>query len=176
MNVRGVIVTLALAGTGACASGAATHTASTTVPGVSSRDRTWLAAVHQANLAEVQVGEMAKKKGGSAAVRAAGAMLVTDHMASDDQVTRVASALKIKLPTSAAAADAATADRLADEAGAQFDNDFVSSMVTGHQKVITATQAEIAQGSVPQVKGLAQATLPILRKHLAVLRKAAATG
>ena len=49
-------------------------------------------------------------------------------------------------------------------------------MRTGHQKVIALTQAEIAKGSVPQVKTLARNTLPVLRKHLNMLRQAAATG
>lgn len=160
----------------ACSSSNATHVASTSTPSPQGSDRAWLAAAHQANLAEVQVGELAKKKGGTQAVRAAGAMLVTDHIASDDQVTRVAKSLKLKLPPSAAPADAAAASRLGDEGGAQFDHDFVATMMTGHQKLIAKTQTEIAQGTVPQIKSLARSTLPVLRKHLATLRKTAAAG
>jgi predicted outer membrane protein len=173
---RLTLVTLALTGAAACAAGSATHTASTGTLSTTGGDRAWLAAVHQANLAEVQVGELAKKKGGTAAIRAAGAILVTDHVASDTQVTRVAKSLKLTLPSSAAPADAAAASRLGDEAGAQFDHDFVSTMMTGHQKLIAETQTEISQGSTPQIKNLAQSTLPVLRKHLAVLQKAAPAG
>jgi putative membrane protein len=173
---RLTLATLALTGAAACAAGSATHAASTGTPSPSDGDRTWLAGAHQANLAEVQVGELAKKKGGTAAVRAAGAMLVTDHTASDTQVAHVAKGLKMTLPSSAAPADAAAASRLGDEAGAQFDHDFVSTMMTGHQKVIAQTQTEISQGSTPQIKNLAQSTLPVLRKHLTMLQKAAPAG
>lgn len=129
-----------------------------------------------ARLADLRPGEPAKKKGGSAAVRAAEAMLVTGHVASDTQVTRVARSLGITLPSAAAPADAAAASRLGDEAGAKFDDDFTATMTVGHQTLITATQDEIARGSVPQITGLARGTLPVLRKHLATLKQAAATG
>jgi putative membrane protein len=173
---RLAFATLALTGAAACAAGHAAHTATTGTPSPSGGDRAWLAAAHQANLAEVEVGELAKKKGGSAAVRAAGAMLVTDHIASDAQVTRVAKSLKLSLPSAAAPADAAAASRLGDEAGAQFDGDFVATMTAGHQKLITATQTEIGQAATPQVRSLAQATLPVLRRHLTMLRQAASAG
>jgi putative membrane protein len=175
-RIRLTLATLALTGAAACAAGSATHTATTATPSTSGGDRAWLAAAHQANLAEVEVGELAKKKGGSAAVRAAGAMLVTDHIASDTQVTRAAKSLKLPLPSAAAPADAAAASRLGDEAGAQFDHDFVATMMAGHQKLIAETQTEINQASTPQVKSLAQSTLPVLRKHLTMLQQAESAG
>lgn len=109
-------------------------------------------------------------------MRAAGAMLVTDHVAADDQVTRVARSLGMTLPSEAAPADAAAASRLGDEAGAKFDDDFTATMMAGHQTLIAATQDEIARGSVPQITELARGTLPVLRQHLATLRRSAATG
>jgi Domain of unknown function (DUF4142) len=48
--------------------------------------------------------------------------------------------------------------------------------MTGHQQLIGKTQTEIAKGTEPQIRTLAQSTLPVLRKHLATLRKAAPTG
>jgi putative membrane protein len=171
------IAMLALTGAAACAGGSgAHHSAGAGTPSTASGDRSWLAAAHQANLAEIQVGELAKKKGATAAVRAAGAMLVTDHVASDTQVTPVAKSLKLTLPSSATPADAAAASRLGNETGAQFDHDFVSTMMTGHQKLISETQAEISHGSAPQVKDLARNTLPVLRRHLTTLQQAAPAG
>jgi putative membrane protein len=165
-----------LIGAGACSSSRAEHLSGGPTPSASSRDRAWLAEAHQANLAETQVGELARKKGGSAAVRAAGAMLVTDHIAADAKVTRVARSVGVTLPSAATPADAAATRRLGDEAGGRFDRDFTATMATGHQKVIADTQAEIDQGSDEQVKNLARTTLPVLRKHLDTLRRAAATG
>lgn len=135
-------------------------------------DRQWLSAIHQANLAEVQAGELAERKSDSAAVRSVGAMLVTDHTRSDGDVTRTASRLGVDLPATAAPHDAAAAARLEDESGARFDNDFLATMITGHQKAIALTRTEIARGSSPAVTDLARETLPVLAKHLRTLRRA----
>ncbi|MGI5224612.1 hypothetical protein [Actinoallomurus sp. CA-142502] len=61
--------------------------------------------------------------------------------------------------------DDATTRPNGDEAGGQFDHDFIGK-----------TQTEIAKGTEPQISTLAQSTLPVLREHLATLRKAAPTG
>jgi putative membrane protein len=143
---------------------------------VSGTDRAWLDTAHQTNLAEVEAGELAHKKGTSAAVRAAGAMLVTDHTRFDTSVVRVARSLRVDLNEAAPPEDAAATDRFANESGSAFDYDFVFTMLTGHQKMIADTQDEIRRGSSPQVTGLARTALPILQRHRATLRKAAAAG
>jgi putative membrane protein len=139
---------------------------------VSARDRAWLAEAHQANLAEVQVGKLAEKRGGTPAVRSAGAMLVTDHTKFDSEVTRVARDLGVPLPKTAMPDDITAAKRLSRESGSQFDKDFLSTMITGHEKVIADTKVEISKGSSPQVISLAKSALPTLDKHLNTLRKA----
>lgn len=158
------------------ASGAAVTGPASPSPGVSGRDRAWLITAHQTNLAEVQAGELAERKGTTAAVRAAGRMLVTDHTQLDKKVVAVAHAVGVSLPEAAAPEDAAAASRFADESGAAFDHDFTSTLITGHQEVIAATQTEIGKGLAPQVTRLARQSLPTLRKHLATLRKASSSG
>jgi putative membrane protein len=169
-----VLVLAASSGCAYRASGTAvTDSAS---PGVSAADRAWLTTAHQANLAEVQAGELAEKKGATAAVRAAGRMLVADHNRLDGKVVAVARALGVSLPEAVAPDDAAAASRFADESGSVFDHDFTATLATGHQKVIAATQAEIREGSAPQVTRLARQSVPTLRKHLTTLQKASAAG
>lgn len=170
---------LMLVGSSGCAYGvsrAAVSDSASSPPGVSAADRTWLKAIHQANLAEVQAGELAERKGAAAAVRSAGKMLVTDHTRLDDEVVPVARALGVSLPRAPTPDDAAAASRFADESGSAFDHDFTSTLVTGHQKVIAATRAQIREGSAPRVIRLARKSLPTLRKHLATLQKASAGG
>jgi putative membrane protein len=145
-------------------------------PGVSRQDRAWLQHVHEADLAEVEIGEMAAKKGTGPAVSAAGTMLVTDHDRFDIAVVRTARSLGVDLPTAATPKDAATRDRLADETGSTFDHDFTAMMIIDHEKIINDTRAEIGQGSSPQVTGLARQALPMLTKHRITLQKAALAG
>jgi putative membrane protein len=174
-------VALLLAASAACSTSGTGPQAVRTVsaspgPSVSSRDRSWLAEAHQANLAEAQCGKLAEKKGSSAAVRRAGATLVMDHTHFDNEVTRVADALAVELPRTLAREDLAVAQRLEKESGGQFDHDFVSTMIADHKKLIADTEAEVREGSSPKVIGLARTALPTLRKHLNTLEKAAPTG
>jgi putative membrane protein len=144
--------------------------------GISRQDRAWLQHLHEADLAEVEAGEMAAKKGASPMVRAAGTMLATDHDRFDTAVVRTARNLGVDLPGAAAPEDAAARDRLADEIGSTFDHDFTATMIINHEKIIDATQTEIRQGSSPWVTGLARQALPMLRKHRTTVQKAALAG
>ncbi|MCO6011232.1 DUF4142 domain-containing protein [Actinoallomurus purpureus] len=143
---------------------------------VSAQDRAWLREAHQANLAEIEVGELAGKKGTTAEVRSAGRMLVSDHTAFDGKVTRLAERLGVSLPKTPTPADATVASRLRNESGKTFDQNFLSTMVGGHQKVIADTRTQVSQGSSPQVIALAKHALPELRTHLAMLRKTQTSG
>jgi putative membrane protein len=174
----------------ACGSGAAKPAAPTVSPtmgtptmgsptahgGVSAQDRAWLTEIHQANIAEVQAGSLAAKKGATTAVRSAGRMLSTEHTQFDDKVRRTARRLGVSLPAAVAPTDAAAAQRLRGRTGREFDQDFLSTMISGHEQAIAQTQAQISQGSSPQVVALAKEALPHLRHHLAALRKAQSSG
>lgn len=156
------------------AGAAASMAPSTSAPArrPAARDRAWLTFIHQVNLAEMRAGELAQQKGGTAAVRSAGKMLVADHEALDAKVTKVARDLGITLPATAPPDQQALAKKLENESGGRFDRDFLSNMITGHRQAIATTQDEVAQGSAPDVKALARAALPDLNKHLSTLRKA----
>jgi putative membrane protein len=143
---------------------------------VSAQDRAWLREAHQANLAEIDVGGLAQKKGATPEVRSVGRMLVTDHTAFDGKVTRLAERLGVSLPKTPTSADTAAADRLKKESGKTFDQDFLSTMASGHQQVIADTRTQISQGSSARVIALAKKALPELRKHLAMVRKAETSG
>ena len=160
------------------ASSSASASPSTPAPAQrpSAQDHTWLVFAHQVNLAEVTVGELAQKKGHTAAVRSAGQMLVTDHQRLDARLTRVADRLGVTLPKTPAPDDEALAKRLENESGKTFDQDFLAAMVTGHQNAIDKTKAEIAQGSSPEVKNLARTALPDLTKHLTTMQNAQRSG
>ncbi|GAA0368599.1 DUF4142 domain-containing protein [Actinoallomurus spadix] len=178
---------LAAAGT-ACGAGGAQPSARTATPAVSptaspaatgqpsEQDRTWLADIHQANLAEVEAGGLAAKKGATKAVREAGRKLVKDHTGLDRKVVATARRLGVSLPTTPAPADTNAADRMRNESGKTFDQDFLSTMISGHEGAIAKTKRQVSQGASPEVVSLAKQTLPHLQDHLAMLRKAQSSG
>ncbi|GAA4609147.1 hypothetical protein GCM10023195_36590 [Actinoallomurus liliacearum] len=143
---------------------------------LSQQDRSWLTEIHQVNLAEVELGNLAEKKGATSAVRSVGRRLANDHTHLEDKVTSVARRVGVSLPGSVAPADAEVAKRLKEESGKAFDQDYLATMASGHEKAIADTKTQISQGSSQQVIALAKQALPHLREHLAMVRKAQSSG
>lgn len=144
-------------------------------PQVSSQDRGWLVAAHQSNLAEISSGKLAAEKGHTAAVRKAGRMLTQDHANLDSKLRPVAKELGVKLPDEPNAEQQQEAKEFKSLSGTQFDQTWTHTEASGHVKAIEMTEREIQDGSVPQVKQLAQSTLPVLKKHLNTLQQQTAT-
>ena len=160
----------------ACGSAQAGESAAARAAGVSRADRAWIAAAHQADLAEIQAGQFAESNGSNPTIRRAGAMLVRDHQAFDTKLVSVAGKLKLSLPTAMTGHQTQIGDELSGEQGAAFDHAFVAAMLTGHDIMIAATRQEIAHGSSPVVVALARQALPVLLKHLKTMRAAAPVG
>ncbi|HEX6967677.1 MAG TPA: DUF4142 domain-containing protein, partial [Micromonosporaceae bacterium] len=56
-------------------------------------------------------------------------------------------------------------DELNGLAGDEFDQRWVSTQMTAHQQAIQATETQVAQGTDPGVKRVAEDALPVLREH-----------
>jgi len=138
----------------------------------SPQDRAWLIVAHQSNLAEIAAGNLAAQSGHTESVRNAGRMLMDDHRALDAKLQSVAKQLGVKLPDTPNAQQKAEMQRFRRESGMQFDQIWAHIEGDGHVLAIELTVKETEQGSSPQVKQLAAAALPVLKKHLKVLRQA----
>lgn len=140
-------------------------------PRSSSQDRSWLIAAHQTNLAEIKAGDLAAETGHAADVRAAGRALTRDHAKLDAKLKPVAKQLDIKLPTRPNAEQRDEMRKFKSTSGVEFDRTWTHDEADGHVKAIESTVREIQHGALPQVKHLAQAALPILKKHLRMLHQ-----
>jgi putative membrane protein len=170
-------VSLAVLGGAAGCESAQARQSGPAPPGqVSAHDIRWLDQAHQANEAEVDTGQLAETNASTAGIRAVGATLVHDHSVLDAKLIRTATALRVRLVRWLTVTQDETSDRLGHELGAAFDHDYVASMMTAHEQMIAATRAEIQDGSSPRVIALARQTLPVLEKHLRMLRAVASSG
>jgi putative membrane protein len=180
MSLRHLGVLLAAVLATATAGCGSTTTASGLAPSPSSsaaskpteQDRDWMRAIHQGNLAEIQAGHLGQTKGSSKSVKAIGKLLVDDHTKADAMVIKTARQLDIHLPGSPSGAQNKQADALENASQADFDEDWISAMTKAHKDAVAATKKEIKKGSAPEVKSLAESTLPVLERHLTELKKA----
>lgn len=138
---------------------------------VSSQDRSWLIATHQTNLAEIKSGTLAERSGHAEAVRNAGRMLAADHRSLDAKLKPVARQLGVKLPDRPDAKQRDEVKHFKSLSGMKFDTTWAHDEADGHVEAIEATKREIDNGSLVQVKQLAKAALPVLKKHLSTLRQ-----
>ncbi|TDD22655.1 DUF4142 domain-containing protein [Kribbella turkmenica] len=152
----------ALAAAAVLSAGAGPVRAATTL---NDADRTFLAAAHQSNLAEIATGKLAQSKGTSQEVKDLGAMLVTDHTKLDSALRAVATAKNVALPDAPNAEQRALQARLANASGAEFDAIFVAGQVAGHAKAMRIGETELARGSDAAVKKTAADAAPVIAEH-----------
>jgi predicted outer membrane protein len=141
----------------------------------STQDTQYLQALHQVNLAEIVMGNLAQQKGQNQQVKDLGKQFVTDHTQLDQTVQSTAQQLNVKLPSEPTADQQRVIDRLNNLSGAEFDKAWVTAELAGHIQAIQATQTEISQGSEQSVVQLAQDALPVLQAHVDALTALAQT-
>jgi putative membrane protein len=127
-------------------------------------DKDWAEKVAIDGMAEVQLGEMAEKKGGPK-VKDFGKHMVTDHGKANDELKAVATKNGVKLPTKIDAEHQAVVDKLSKLSGADFDKAYLDEMVAAHKKAIAALETETKESQSP-FKDWATKTLPTIKEHL----------
>src|SRR5512146_381119 len=127
-------------------------------------DTSFLTDAIQINLAEIALGDLAQKNGGSDDVKAFGKMLVDDHTASNQKATSLAQANGVTPPNEPKPADKEAQQNLAKLSGPEFDREFAKAMVKGHKEAIGKFEA--ASKGDDDIAKFAQDTLPTLQKHL----------
>ena len=133
---------------------------------MSSADSTFANKAAQGGMAEVKLGELAKEKASSQAVKDFGQKMIDDHTKANDELKQVAARDGITLPTSIDAKDQATYDRLSKLSGAEFDKAYMRDMVSDHRTDVNEFKRESERGTNPNLKSFAAKTLPTLEQHL----------
>lgn len=120
----------------------------------------------QGGLAEVQLGQLASKRGTSNAVKQYGQRMVKDHTPVNNQLKQLAKKKGVTLPTKLDSTNQQVKQRLSQLSGTDFDRDYSDQMLQDHQKDVSAFQTEAQQGQDPDVKAFAAQKLPTLQAHL----------
>lgn len=137
-------------------------------------DRTFLAAAHQSNLAEIQAGTLAQQKATEQVTKELGAKWIADHTKLDASLRAVATKLGVTLPTAPNAEQRAAAARLTATSGAAFDKLWFELQMVGHMKSMANGEREVAGGNEAEVVALAKAAGPVIMEHGTLLDENAA--
>ncbi|HEX8170625.1 MAG TPA: DUF4142 domain-containing protein [Thermoanaerobaculia bacterium] len=130
-----------------------------------SQDRDFLEKASTGGNAEVAIGSLVDGRALRPEVVAFGHMMVADHTNANKQLIAIAAAKRVAVTKSLGEHQAAF-DRVVDEKLDQFDRDFVRVMIEDHQQAVDLFTAEAKNGTDPQLKAFAAATLPVIQSHL----------
>jgi putative membrane protein len=119
----------------------------------------------QGNLAEIKMGQLAERKGATAAVRHLGAVLVQDHSEANQKAMAAASSMGVTPPAEPNSKEVRMYRHLAGLSGRRFDQAFVKAQVKDHEKDIAKYRKEAKAPTGPAAT-YASMSLPVLHKHL----------
>jgi len=115
---------------------------------------------------EVQLGQLAKQKAGSPAVREFGEKMATDHQKANDELKQIVQKKGALIPTSLTHSETSTLERLQKLSGTEFDKAYISDMVKEHKSDVKEFEKATKNLSDPELKAFAEKTLPTLQEHL----------
>jgi len=122
-------------------------------------------------MAEVALGKIAAEKGTDSSIKNFGKMMVMDHGKANAELMSIAKSKNIMLPAGLDAEHQTQSDSLGRENGKDFDRAYARMMIAGHQKTLTLMQSEASSGKDRELKAFAAKTAPIVKAHLAEIKK-----
>jgi putative membrane protein len=168
------LVAVCALGSGALAQGAGQEQGQAAQPSRQMVEHKVLWKMHQTNQMEIQAGKLAQQQAGSPQVRAYGERLVRDHSFADQKVVQLAKALGVDLsqPVPLKPEEQAQMEqskkmmqKLQSLQGGQFDQQYLTMMVKGHEKIIQSLGQALQMLGGSKVAGLVEDVRPILKQH-----------
>jgi putative membrane protein len=142
-----------------------------TVSSLDPADKDFVMKTAQASMAEVSLGQMASSKGTSPDVKNFGNRMVSDHGKANDELKQLAQNKGLALPADVDEDSKKMSDKLSKLNGKEFDKEYISGMVDGHEKVVKSFEKESKDAKDPDLKAWASKTLPTLQDHLKMAKE-----
>ncbi len=110
---------------------------------VSRGDKDFVHDIAIANMAEIDLANLAKEKASTADVKKFAQMMIDDHTKAGDEFKRVASRYNIEMPAQVDDKHRDTHETLAKKTGFDFDKAYADQMVDGHQDFVDKLESRI---------------------------------
>jgi len=131
-----------------------------------SQDSKLIFQMASSNIMEVRLGQMAQQKASNAAVKQFGQQMVTDHTNLENQLTGLVSKNNQSFQPAMSKENEAEVSRLDKLSGAQFDQQYMTSMIQHHQQDISTLQSQGQSAKSGEARQMIAASLPVLQQHL----------
>jgi putative membrane protein len=129
------------------------------------KDQDFVLKASEANLAEIELGELAASQATAPAVKAFGEMMVAEHQLALDELDSIAGRKNASMTRELNAEHQQVKATLTGMTGYTFDSAYMHSQVKDHEKTIALFQTQISAGVDPDVTAYATKYLPHIQMH-----------
>jgi putative membrane protein len=136
------------------------------LPKLSAKDHEFVNHAARANLAEIQIAQLAAERAGSQPIRDFSQRLVKDHGEAHEQLEQIAAKRGVVLPDGLTDEQRAVVGHLRPLKGRKFDQAFQKHVVEDHQKNIETFSQAAEKSDDPELKSYAEKVLPALLQHI----------
>lgn len=148
--------------------------ATPTIPGtgqnqtqLSSADRKFINEAASGGMAEVQLGQLALKRGSSDAVKQYAQHMIDEHTRVNKELMAIASQKGVTPPKAIAPKHEKVRAKLSKLSGKSFDQAYMKEAgIKAHTEQAALFQRQAEQGQDPDLKAFAAKTLPAVQEHL----------
>lgn len=131
----------------------------------SERDKEFVKEATEIGLMEVKLGELAKSKGVSLAVKDLANNIVQDHTKSNEELKTLVTLKNISIPTSLSEKGQKAYDHLSKKEGKSFDKAYTHCMVKSHKKAICKFKKQAKKGDDAELRSWASNSVLKLEHH-----------
>jgi putative membrane protein len=135
-------------------------------PDMAAEDVTFMKDAARGSIAEVKMGELGLSNGESQPVKEFSRRLVDDHKKASLELEKMATRKGVILPDDLSSEQKAMLQHLSGLRGGEFDTAFQQHAVQDHQKDIEKFKTAAGKAKDPELRSLAEKTLPVLQQHL----------
>jgi putative membrane protein len=136
-------------------------------------DKNFIKDAAQANMAEIQLAQLAQQKASDPQVKQLAQTIEQDHTQAQSKLEQVAQSNNVSMPTAVPQKDQNEQQKLSSMSGKQFDHAYTQMMIRDHKTDIKKFKTAEKMASDTGVCEYASSTLPDLQKHLNMAEKAA---
>ena len=137
-------------------------------------DKDFLVHTFTNSHAEVRISELADKHSNNQKVKDFAQKVIKDHKDMNDKLSKMASDQKIAVVAGTDQATKDTYDRLSKLNGAEFDREYLKTMVSNHETLVQMLETQSKQGKDANLTDFAKTALPGAQQHLKDARALAA--
>jgi len=140
-------------------------------PALSQHDQNFIDRAWNINTTEIRLGDIAQQRPTNADVKAFGKRMVTDHTKLNQELTSLAKEHGAVLPQALNQKHQELIDKLSKLSGSDFDKQYMTAMIEGHQNAVAAFEKESKNAAQSAVDKWAGQATPTLNEHLQLAQK-----